>query len=184
MWLQHQAPLWHRASVIHTGVKALLAFSFVAACASEAPPPVTPSASPPASAAAAPPAVAAPTTPPGPGDWDAWSHDKKLVYMKAAVQPKMGAAFRDLDPAKYAAPKCTLCHVSGAKDTTFKMPDPGLPKLPSNPDDFKALSAKKPQMFDFMVKTVVPQMAGLIGEPPYDPAKQAGFGCFGCHTKS
>jgi hypothetical protein len=39
-------------------------------------------------------------------------------------------------------------------------------------------------MFDFMVKTVVPQTAALLGQQPYDPATKAGFGCFGCHTKA
>jgi hypothetical protein len=103
--------------------------------------------------------------------------------MKSDVMPKMGAAFTAFDPAKYAAPKCNLCHIAGVKDHTFKMPDAELPKLPSNPADFQAIAAKNPKMMGFMAKTVVPQMAALVGEAPYDPVAKAGFGCFECHTK-
>jgi hypothetical protein len=134
--------------------------------------------------AASPPAAAASAaTPPGPDEWDKWSHEKKIDYMKAAVMLKLGGAFHDLDGAKFAAPKCTLCHSAGALDGSFKMPDANLPKLPADPADFKAVAAKNPQMFDFMVKTVTPQMAALVGEQPYDPTTKTGFGCFECHTK-
>jgi hypothetical protein len=103
--------------------------------------------------------------------------------MKAAVMPKMGGLFHDLDSTKYAEPKCGLCHGAGAKSGTFKMPNPDLPKLPTSPADFQKLHDKKPQIVDFMVQQVVPQMAALVGEQPLDPKTGKGFGCFGCHTK-
>jgi hypothetical protein len=34
-----------------------------------------------------------------------------------------------------------------------------------------------------MAKQVVPTVAGLLGEQPYDPKTQQGFGCLECHTK-
>jgi hypothetical protein len=138
-----------------------------------------PSAAPSASVAAAP---AAPP-PPGPGEWDKWSKDQKLGYMKTAVAPKMGALFHDFDSTKYAEPKCVLCHGAGVKAGNFKMPNPDLPKLPTSPADFQKLHDKKPQMVDFMVHQVVPQMAALVGEEPFDPKTGKGFGCFECHTK-
>jgi hypothetical protein len=103
--------------------------------------------------------------------------------MKAAVMPKMGPMFHDFDAKTFAEPRCGLCHGAGAKDGTFKMPNPGLPKLVATPDGFKKLQAQHPQVFDFMSKQVVPTMANLLGEEPFDPKTQKGFGCFECHTK-
>jgi len=134
-------------------------------------------------ASAAPTAEAAPAGPPGPGEWDKWSHDQKMAYMKSAVMPKMGALFHDFDPKDYAEPKCGMCHGPHAKDVNFKMPNPDLPKLPATPAGFKKLAAKYPKAMEFMGKQVEPQMAALLGEQPYDMKTGQGFGCFGCHTK-
>jgi len=48
---------------------------------------------------------------------------------------------------------------------------------------FKEWAAKKPQMTEFMVKHVKPEMAQLLHEPEFDPATKTGFGCGECHTK-
>jgi hypothetical protein len=152
--------------------------------ASSAAPPA--SAAPVESAAPAPSASAAPAASngaPGPGDWDKWSHDQKLEYMKTAVLPKMGGEFHDFDAKKFADPKCSLCHGKGAKDGSFKMPNPDLPKLDITPEGFKTMQAKHAAIAEFMMKHVEEDMAQLIGEPPYDPKTQQGFGCLGCHTK-
>jgi len=142
---------------------------------------VAPSASAAPAASAAPSATAAPGAP-GPGDWDIWSHEQKMAYMKSTVMPKMGPMFHDLDPKKFSDPKCGLCHGAGAKDKTFKMPNPALPKL-NLADMMKSDQQKNPKTFDFMVKQVKPQMAQLLGEPEYDPKSGKGFGCLECHTK-
>jgi hypothetical protein len=191
---------------------ALAVFALLAACGGEQPPAAQPanpapsaqaaapganqapsaSASPPApSAAAAPGAGAAsggttaagPPPPPGPGEWDKWSKDQKLEYMKAAVMPKMGALFHDFDSTKYAQTKCVLCHGSGVKNGTFTMPNAELPKLPTGPGEFMKVREKAPKMFDFMVHEVEPTMAALVGEKPFDPKTKTGFSCFECHTK-
>ena len=44
------------------------------------------------------------------------------------------------------------------------------------------MAAKKPQMTEFMVKHVKPEMAKLLNEPEFDPATKTGFGCGECHT--
>lgn len=107
-----------------------------------------------------------------------------MAYMKSAVLPKMGPLFHDFDAKTYAEPKCVLCHGNGTKDKTFKMPNPGLPKLDLTPEGFKKMKeGKKAAVADFMMKQVVPTMAQLIGEQPYDPQTQKGFGCLECHTK-
>ena len=136
-------------------------------------------------ASAAPAASAAPSGPPGqpgPGEWDSWSHDQKLEYMKTTVMPKSAELFHDFDAKKYAETKCVLCHGAGVKDGSFKMPNPALPKLDLSEAGFKKLKATKPKVLDFMVK-LEQQTAGLLGEQPYDPATQKGFGCMECHTK-
>jgi hypothetical protein len=143
--------------------------------------PAAPSAAPAASSAASAEA-AAPSGPPGPGDWDKWSHDQKLAYMKTAVLPKMGGLFHDFDAKRYAEPKCVLCHGSGAKDGSFKMPNPELPKLDLTPAAMTALKAKKPAVLDFMMNKVKPEMAKLLGEPEFDMKTKTGFGCLNCHT--
>jgi len=103
--------------------------------------------------------------------------------MKSAVMPKMGPLFHDFDAKTYAEPKCVLCHGSAAKDGSFKMPNPELPKLDLTPAGFKKMHEKKQAVVDFMAKQVVPTMAQLLGEQPYDPKTQKGFGCLECHTK-
>ena len=134
----------------------------------------------PASASAAP----APSGPPGPGEWDKWSHDQKLAYMKSAVLPKMGDLFHGFDAKTFAEPKCVLCHGSGAKDGSFKMPNPELPKLDLTPAGIKKMhEGKTKAVAEFMAKQVIPTMAQLVGEDPYDPKTQKGFGCLECHTK-
>ena len=177
---------------------------YAAACGGgETPPPATPpapseapaassapgasaapaeSAVPAPSASAAPAASAGPPAPPGPGEWDKWSHDQKLEYMKAAVMPKMVGLFHDFDAKRYDEPKCVLCHGAGVKDGSFKMPNAELPKLDITPAGFAALKAKKPKVVDFMIQ-VEHTTAGLIGEEPFDPKTMKGFGCLNCHTK-
>jgi len=147
-------------------------------------PPAT-SAAPAVSAAPAASASAAEATPtqPGPGEWDKWSHEQKMAWMKEGVMPKMGPLFHDYDAKTYDDPKCGLCHGAGAKDGTFTMPNPDLPKLPPTEAGFKVLAAKHPKVFGFMAKQVEPQMAALLGEPAYDMKTKQGFNCFGCHTK-
>jgi hypothetical protein len=191
----------------------LAVFALSAACGGEQPPPnqpinpepkastsasAAPTASEPPASSSAPVASAAPSAgaapaasaeapapppPPGPGEWDKWSKDQKRDYMQAAVMPKAAALFHDYDSTKYAETKCVLCHGSGAKNGTFKMPSPDLPKLPASPAEFKKLHEKFPKMFDFMLQQVEPQMAALIGEEPFDMKTKKGFGCFNCHTK-
>jgi hypothetical protein len=106
-----------------------------------------------------------------------------MAYMKSAVMPKMGPLFHDFDAKAFPNPKCVLCHGPGAKDGSFKMPNPALPKLPATPEGFKKLHDKMPQVVDFMAKQVEPTMAALLGEQPFDMKTQKGFGCFDCHTK-
>ncbi len=202
----------HRVTVPALLLSGMLAASgIIAACGGGEAQPTTPSnppstetadagAAPAASASAAPTAeavvdagpapaasatAAAPSGPPGapgPGEWDSWSHDQKLDYMKSTVMPKSAAMFHDFDAKKYADAKCTLCHGAAAKTGTFKMPNPGLPKLDlSSEAAFKKLHDAKPKVVDFMID-LEKATAGMLGEQPFDPSTGKGFGCLECHT--
>ena len=58
--------------------------------------------------------------------------------------------------------KCETCHGEKAMDRKFKMPNPDLPKLPTTPEGFKALSEKKPEATKFMGTQVKPKMAEML----------------------
>ena len=105
-----------------------------------------------------------------------------MAYMKSAVMPKMGGLFHDFDAKRYAEPRCTLCHGSGAKAGNFKMPNAELPKLDMTPEGMKAMKEKKAKVLEFMNKTVKPQMADLLKMTPMTRDNPTGFGCTSCHT--
>ena len=114
--------------------------------------------------------------------WKDMKRAARMEHMKHVVLPKMKAAFGSFEPDEFADFKCVMCHGKGAEDKSFEMPNPKLPPLPADEAGFKALIADEPEAFKFMSGTVVPQMAAMLGEQPYDPATKGGFGCFRCHT--
>jgi hypothetical protein len=117
--------------------------------------------------------------------WKDMTKEQKGKFMKAAVMPKMKAAFQAFDPDLFAKFTCGTCHGKDPKARAFKMPSPDLFVLPGTPAEFAPLMAKKPKWVKFMGETVKPQMAALLGLPSFDPKKPdpTAFGCFACHTK-
>lgn len=108
------------------------------------------------------------------------SHDQKLEHMKTVVMPKSKELFAAFDAKEFGNMKCPTCHGDGAKNQTFKMPNPKLPKL-SYTDHFKKHMDKKPEETKFMMEKVVPEVAAMLGMQPFDPKTQKGFGCANCH---
>jgi hypothetical protein len=153
----------------------------VAPSAAPAPAPAPTPSTPPVSSAA--PAPSATEAPPAKVTWKDMKADQRKDYMKTVVLPKMKEEFIGFNAKKYSEMNCVTCHGDSVKDGSFKMPNPKLPKLPSDEAGFKALMKKKPDVTKFMGGKVVPAMAEMLGESPYDPATKQGFGCFECHTK-
>lgn len=109
--------------------------------------------------------------------WHEMSHTQKLIYMKEVVTPQMAKSFQAHDPEEFANFNCATCHGPSAAEGNFEMPTPALPRL----GDFELAKQEHPKDMAFMMQTVVPQMAKLLHEPPFDPQTQKGFGCFECH---
>jgi hypothetical protein len=150
----------------------------VAACGGGAAQPATPS---PAASGVTPGGAAADNAPPPSGKWNEMNRDQRMAYMKKVVMPKMKEVFVSFDAKEFDHFTCMTCHGGGAKDGSFKMPNPELPKL--NPEGgFKKHHEKDPAMTKFMMAKVLPEMAQFLHTEPYDPQKKIGFGCFGCHA--
>lgn len=106
------------------------------------------------------------------------SEDEKVEVMMTNVMPTVGKSFKEFDPERYGKFSCASCHGPD------KNPDPRavLPQLTLSNGGMEKLSSAQPEMMKFMIERVVPEMAAALGEKPYDPATQQGFGCGGCHT--
>ena len=117
-------------------------------------------------------------------DWEHMSFDERKKLMKVAVLPQLKEAFQAYDTKRYKKFSCATCHGDGATDGKFKMPNAGLPKLPTPGDEagMKALQQKKPEAMKFMHDVVMPKTAGLIGLALWSPQNMKGFGCYSCHT--
>jgi hypothetical protein len=161
------------------GLGLVTAFATNAAAADAGAAKTAPAAGKPAPAAAAPAAAA-----PGAAkiDWEKMDKKARKEYMKKTVLPEMKKAFVEFDAKHYKKMNCVTCHGEGA-NKDFKMPNPQLPKLPTDEAGFKALSEKKPDAVKFMGTKVKPMMASLLGLPEWTPQNMNGFGCYGCHDK-
>lgn len=120
------------------------------------------------------------TAPPKP--WKEMEHEQRVEHMKHFVLPGMKAEFEAWKPDEFAEMDCATCHGEGARDKTFRMPNPDLPKLPGVSNGFELLMAENPDAAQFMSQVVVPKMAAMLGEQPYGAKARDGFGCFRCHT--
>ena len=117
-------------------------------------------------------------------DWATMKKAERKQYMRKQVLPAAKKLFGAFDAKKYKNVTCQTCHgAKGVESGSYKMPNPEIAKLPTTPDAFKELKAKKPEMVKFMAEEVKPHMAALLGIPEWTPQTPNGFGCYGCHQK-
>lgn len=125
-----------------------------------------------------------PMPPPPHGEWDTWSHEKKLEYMKSTVLPAEKEIFARFEPVRFAKLDCETCHGASARAGKYTMPNPDLPKLVGGAGGFQELARVQPETLKFMQSVVVPETAKLLGLPPFDMAKHEGFSCYQCHVRA
>lgn len=115
--------------------------------------------------------------------WSEMTHEQKAEYMATVVVPRLRPVFQAFDAEEFAEFGCPTCHGENAREVGFRMPN-GL--HPLDPAQLEAMFASDDpevqRVAQFMGGQVVPAMAELLGQPPYDPQTHQGFGCFGCHA--
>lgn len=165
-----------------TTLLALGSLLALAACSrSSDPPPVAPA---PSSAAAKPKpqgqgGIGAPNIP-----WAQKTRAQRQDYMGIYVLDRMGSLFKEWKPDEYAGFRCQTCHGEGfdKPPVDFHMPRVTFPLDPADP--IGSATRYDPEAAKFMVEKVVPTMAELLGEKPYDQETKQGLSCFRCHPPS
>lgn len=116
------------------------------------------------------------------GQWETLSKDDRKDFMAHVVVPAMKEKFQNFDPEGFAEFNCGTCHGENAgPNGTFEMPNPGLPVL--TPELFSNPPEEDKMILEFMMQSVKPAMAELLGMPEKSES-QDGFGCDNCHTFS
>ena len=98
-------------------------------------------------------------------------------FMKDVVMPGMKPLFVEQHPDF----SCISCHGDNLVDVNYEMPNT-LDPLNPNAMPFDSEDEQRRNAAMFMKETVVPTMAGLLKEAPYNPETKSGFGCFNCHA--
>jgi hypothetical protein len=114
--------------------------------------------------------------------WADMNGDQRHEFMEHTVLPHMKEKFVAYDAAEFGEMNCKTCHGGGVDDGSFEMPNPDI--LPLDFGHMDLLTPEQTKTADFMHTVVVPEMASLLGEEPYNLETQKGFGCLGCHTMS
>jgi hypothetical protein len=119
--------------------------------------------------------------------WKDKTREQRMEFMGLFVLDRMHKLFAEWKPDEYAGEnkfRCQNCHGDGfdKPPVDFHMPRVAFPLKPDDP--IGGAMKYDPVATKFMVEKVVPTMAELLKEEPYDPATGKGtFGCFRCHPK-
>lgn len=108
--------------------------------------------------------------------WADMDRDERLTYMGTTVLPKMKESFKQQGFDSF---KCANCHGADYKEVDFKMPNDLTPLNADNP--IQSGMDLDEEMTKFMVSTVLPQMAELLGEETDVTTGKGEFGCLSCH---
>ncbi|MBN2344176.1 MAG: hypothetical protein JXX29_21445 [Deltaproteobacteria bacterium] len=102
---------------------------------------------------------------------------ERKMFMKDVVMPGMKPLFAKGHPDF----SCASCHGDNMADVNFEMPNTLAPLNPAAMP-FESDDEKIRQAAAYMKDTIVPTMAGLLREEPFNPETKQGFGCFECHA--
>lgn len=111
--------------------------------------------------------------------WQEKTRQQRVDWMAVSVHPKMRAVFAKFDADRFQDFTCQTCHGETMELADYHMPNTLYALSPT--DTVAKAAAYDPKVAEFMIRDVMPEMAKLLGESPYDPATHAGFSCFGCH---
>lgn len=113
--------------------------------------------------------------------WHDMTHEQQVDWMVSNVLPIAAEDFAHYDADRYSAVTCATCHGQNAAAVDYELPTTEIPALPTPGTPNWERMSQTPA-FTFMHDVVTPTMATLVGEEPYNPATNSGFGCFECHT--
>jgi hypothetical protein len=108
--------------------------------------------------------------------WADMDRDARMTFMGTQVLPKMKESFKQQGFDTF---KCANCHGADFKDVDFKMPNDLTPLNPDNP--IQSGMDLDEEMTKFMVSTVLPQMAELLGAETDVTTGKGEVGCLSCH---
>ena len=170
-------------------VLAALAAAATSCASSREPAPAGPAAAPAASEPAAPATASADTGGLGAPKipWADKTREQRIEYMGLFVLSPMQELFAGWRPDEYGGKdqfRCQTCHGEefDSPAVDFHMPRVAFPLDPADP--IGAAMKYDADATAFMAERVVPEMARLLGEEPYDPSTGRGtFGCFRCHPR-
>jgi hypothetical protein len=113
--------------------------------------------------------------------WAQKTRSQRQDYMGLFVLPRMEKLFKEWRPDDYAGFRCQTCHGENfdKPPVDFEMPRVSFPLDADDPIG-KAMKYDE-EATKFMTEKVLPTMADLLGEKPYDSETGEGFSCFRCH---
>jgi hypothetical protein len=108
--------------------------------------------------------------------WKDMDREARLTYMGTTVMPTMKEHFKQRGFDTF---KCANCHGNDYKEVDFKMPNDLTPLNPENP--IQSGMDLDEDMTKFMVSTVLPEMAKMLGKETDVTTGKGEFGCLSCH---
>jgi hypothetical protein len=113
--------------------------------------------------------------------WAQKTRAQRQDYMGIYVLPRMEKLFKEWRPQGFADFRCQNCHGDNfdKPPVDFKMPRVSFPLKADDP--VGGAMKYDAEATKFMMEKVLPTMAELLGEKPYDQKTGQGFSCFRCH---